>query len=173
MLYHLHIKGQKIMNKHTLMTISAHTSSVSISQLLADHSSISVVPQVITHCPPLVVNAHLHSTFILIGASNQMNISICAVSTGNYCSEKSYTVGWPLLCIAAVCLGDINWISVALGRQWCTTQNCIKCMDIFNAGIFQRLTDLSILPNDLSSIKYDLHDTVATAALADTITVSS
>ena len=145
----------------------------SISQLLADHGSISVVPEVITHCSPLVIDAHLHSTLILIGASHQTNISIGTVTTKNHCSEKSYAVGWPLLCIAAVCLGNINWVSVALGRQWCMTKNCIKCVDIFNAGIFKRLSDLSILQNDLSSIKYNLHDTVATTALADTITVSS
>ena len=58
------------------------TSSICISQLLADYSSISVVPVVITHCPPLVIDAHLHSTFILTGASHQTNISICTVATG-------------------------------------------------------------------------------------------
>ena len=61
------------------------TSSVCISQLLADHSSISVAPVVMTHCPPLVIDAHLHSTLILIGASNQTNISIGAVATGIHC----------------------------------------------------------------------------------------
>ena len=61
------------------------TSSVCISQLLADHSSISVVPQVITHCPPLVIDAHLHSTLILIGASHQTNITISTVTAGYYC----------------------------------------------------------------------------------------
>ena len=58
------------------------TSSVSITQLLADNSSISVVPGVITHCPPLVIDAHFHSTLILIGASHQTNISISTVATG-------------------------------------------------------------------------------------------
>ena len=53
----------------------------SISQLLADHCSISVAPQVITHCPPLVIDAHLHSTLILIGPSHQTNISISTVAT--------------------------------------------------------------------------------------------
>ena len=57
------------------------TSSVCISQLLADYSSISVVPGVITHRPPLVIDAHLHSTLILIGASHQTNITICAVAS--------------------------------------------------------------------------------------------
>ena len=59
-----------------------HTSAISISQLLADHSSISVVPGVITHCPPLVIDAHLHSTLILTGASHQTNISIGTVANG-------------------------------------------------------------------------------------------
>ena len=57
------------------------TSSVCISQLLADHSSIGAVPGIITHCPPLIIDAHLHSTLILIGASHQTNISIGTVAT--------------------------------------------------------------------------------------------
>ena len=57
------------------------TSSVCISQLLADHSSIGAVPVVITHCPPLVIDAHLHSTLILIGTSYQTDISIGTVAT--------------------------------------------------------------------------------------------
>ena len=61
--------------------IEQHTSSVCISQLPAGHSSISVVPGVITHCPPLVIDAHLHCTLILIGASHQTNISIGAVAS--------------------------------------------------------------------------------------------
>ena len=61
------------------------TSSVCISQLFADHSSISAVPVVITHCPPLVIDAHLHSTLILIGASHQTNITICTDTTGSDC----------------------------------------------------------------------------------------
>ena len=64
------------------------TSRICISQLLADHSSISAVPVVITHCPPLVIDAHLHSTLILIGASHQTNISICTVATGIDCNNK-------------------------------------------------------------------------------------
>ena len=67
--------------------IEQHTSSVCISQLPADHSSISVVPGVITHCPPLVIDAHLHSTLILIGASYQTNITIGAVATGMNCNK--------------------------------------------------------------------------------------
>ena len=69
------------------------TSSECISQLLADHSSISVVPQVITHCPPLVIDAHLHSTLILIGASHQTNITI-GTDTGRIdCNEQQRILG--------------------------------------------------------------------------------
>ena len=71
---------------HTMNIIL--TSSVCISQLLAYHSSISVIPRVITHCPPLVIDAHLHSTLILIGASHQTNISISTVATRIDCSKQ-------------------------------------------------------------------------------------
>ena len=74
---------------HTMNTIL--TSSVCISQLLADHSSISVVPGVIAHCPPLVIDAHLHSTLILIGASHQTNISVSTVATRIDCSKQNTT----------------------------------------------------------------------------------
>ena len=63
------------------------TSSVCISQLLADHSSISAVPGVITHCPPLVIDTHLHSTLILIGTSHKTNITISTVANSIDCSE--------------------------------------------------------------------------------------
>ena len=66
------------------------TSSVWISQLLTDHSSISSIPEVTTHCPPLVIDAHLHSTLILIGASHQTNVSIGAVTTGVYCDINEH-----------------------------------------------------------------------------------
>ena len=64
------------------------TSSVSISQLLTDYSGISAVPAVITHCPPLVIDAHFHSTLILIGASHQTNITISAVASNISYSEE-------------------------------------------------------------------------------------
>ena len=57
------------------------TSGVCISQLLANHSGISAVPEVITHCPPPVIDAHLHSTLILIGASHQTNVTISTDTT--------------------------------------------------------------------------------------------
>ena len=58
-----------------------------MSQLLADHSSISAVPVVMTHCPPPVIDAHLHSTLILIGASHQTNVTIGTVATGIDCKR--------------------------------------------------------------------------------------
>ena len=58
------------------------TSSVCISQLLADHSGISAVPEMITNCSPLVIDAYFDSTLILIGTSHQTNISIGTVSSG-------------------------------------------------------------------------------------------
>ena len=64
------------------------TSSVCISQLLADYSSISVVPGVITHSPPLVIDAHFHSPLILVGAIHQTNITICTVACCNYYLEN-------------------------------------------------------------------------------------
>ena len=62
----------------------------SISQLFADYSSISPIPVVITHCPPLVIDAHLHSTLILIGTSNKTNITICAIASEIDCRNKDY-----------------------------------------------------------------------------------
>ena len=64
------------------------TSSICISQLLAHHSSIGAVPVVMTHCPPLVIDAHLHSTLILIGASHQTNISISADTSRIDCNDN-------------------------------------------------------------------------------------
>ena len=65
-------------------TVFALTSSGCITQLLADHTGINTAPVIMTHCPPLVIDAHLHSTFILTGASHQTNISISTDSTGIY-----------------------------------------------------------------------------------------
>ena len=55
------------------------TSSVRVTQLLADHGSISAVPVVMAHSPPLIIDAHFHSTLILIGASHQTDITIGTV----------------------------------------------------------------------------------------------
>ena len=82
--YHLHTEAIyiniELKTEHSQQShIYVLTSSVCISKLLADHSSISTVPEVITHCPPLAIDAHLHSTLILIGASHQTNVTICTV----------------------------------------------------------------------------------------------
>jgi len=82
----------------------------SISQLLADHCSITSIPGVITHCSPLVVDAHLHSTFILGGASHETDITISAGDTHiSYSEWECYmcitdkdikqhtTTGWPCI----------------------------------------------------------------------------
>ena len=71
------------------------TSSVRISQLFTNNRSIRTTPVVITHCPPLIIDAHLHSTLILIGASHQTNISIGTVATGIdftgvHCNEQVF-----------------------------------------------------------------------------------
>ena len=94
MLYRLHIRlWQCSLNTTVLDTMhtlnSILTFCICISQLLADHSSISVVPGVVTHCPPLVIDAHLHSTLILIGASHQTNISIGADATDIDCNIET------------------------------------------------------------------------------------
>ena len=60
-----------------------------VSKLSTHYSGINTVPAIITHCPPLVIDAHLHSTLVLIGASHQTNIAISTVATGNYCREIS------------------------------------------------------------------------------------
>ena len=77
------------------------TSSVWIFQLFTDHSSISYTPKVTTHCPPLIFDAHLHSTLILIGASHQMNISIGTVATG-----VDYRERWSVFSKKVVLLPD-------------------------------------------------------------------
>ena len=60
------------------------TSAVTITKLPADHSSIIAIPVVITHCPPLVIDTHFHSTLILIETSQQTNVSISTVATSVY-----------------------------------------------------------------------------------------
>ena len=83
---YVYIKICLILN-HILISNNLLTSSVCISHLPADHSSISAVPEMVTNCPPLVVDAHLHSTLIRIGASHQTNITISTVATGSNCRE--------------------------------------------------------------------------------------
>ena len=89
--YRLHKKVNQIsLHKYSDTSVLQLTSSVCISQLLADHCSINTAPAVITHCPPLVIDTHLHSTLILIGASHQTNSSIITVSTRNYCRRENF-----------------------------------------------------------------------------------
>ena len=71
----------RLLQLHIVITVQLTTSEC-ISQLSADHSSISAAPAVITHCPPLVIDAHLHSALILIGASHQTNSAIGADTSG-------------------------------------------------------------------------------------------
>ena len=103
MQYHLQIHRLIKSACTNTLTFSALvlTSSVCISQLLTDHSCINTAPTVITHCPPLVINAHLHSTLILIGASHHTNISISTVSSCIDCT-------WNFKCCELIC------------SYWCT-----------------------------------------------------
>ena len=41
-----------------------------VSQLIADHTGIYVVPVIITHCSPLIGKAHLHSSFLNAASSH-------------------------------------------------------------------------------------------------------
>ena len=94
MQYHLQIHRLIKSACTSTLTFSALalTSSVCISQLLTDYSCINAAPAVITYCSPLVIDAHLHSTFILVGASHQTNISISTVATRSHCGKKKFCV---------------------------------------------------------------------------------
>ena len=46
------------------------------SKLRANHLSITYSPVVITHCSPLVINANLNTSLVLIGPSHQSNFTI-------------------------------------------------------------------------------------------------
>ena len=108
--YHLHTEAYQILS-HTRRRKSTLTSSICISQLLADHSRISAVPEIITHCPPLVIDAHLHSTFILGGASHQTDITISAGDTHISYSEWEY-----YMCITDKILNNTQSLAdIALG----------------------------------------------------------
>ena len=50
------------------------------TKLSADNTRISKIPKVITHCPPLSLEAHLHSTFKIAPSSHQPNISVVTSS---------------------------------------------------------------------------------------------
>ena len=52
-------------------------------------------PCVVTHCPPLVVIAHFHSSLQLIGSTHQTSVSSCAVSEICHCIwTKGYRYTW-------------------------------------------------------------------------------
>ena len=92
------------------------TSSICISQLPADHSSIRTTPKIITHCSPGIVNAHLHPPLILGSISYQLKITICAVATWNYCRKiifetfSGFSVG---LCVNEE---KVIWYQLELGK---------------------------------------------------------
>ena len=53
--------------------------TTSIAQLIADDTSIPIVPSVVTHCAPVAMETHLHSTLVLVISVCQTNFSICTV----------------------------------------------------------------------------------------------
>ena len=88
---------------------SSLTSSVCISKLSADNSCIITIPGVITHCSPLIIDAHLHSTLILIGSFHQTNISISTITTGNY--YKDIIIQTCLRnCSIDLCYGELSFL---------------------------------------------------------------
>ena len=72
-------------------TVFALTSSGCITKLLADHTGINTAPTIITHSPPLVIDAQLNSTFILVGASHKTDITISA-ATIDICYRNEHTL---------------------------------------------------------------------------------
>ena len=62
------------------------------SKLYTSNCSIRSSPWVITHCPPLVVIAHFHSSLQLIGSTHHTNISSCAVGTIHLCQWNKCTI---------------------------------------------------------------------------------
>ena len=51
-----------------------------VAQLIADHLSVSIVPEIITNGAPVAMETHLHPALVLSEAINQADISIRAVS---------------------------------------------------------------------------------------------
>ena len=56
-----------------------HILTTDVAQLIADYTSISIVPSVVTHCAPVAMETHLHSTLVLSFSVHQTNGSICTV----------------------------------------------------------------------------------------------
>jgi len=68
------------MTRYTIGITERHrtlTASICISQLFANDGCIRVVPWIVAHCPPGIVDAHLNPTFIQSGTPNQSNVTIC------------------------------------------------------------------------------------------------
>ena len=90
-------------NRSSYENKSALTSSGCITQLPANYSGINTAPTIMTNSSPLIIDAHLHSTLILIGASHQTNIAISTESTAiHYRVEHIYSqnvlyleLAWP------------------------------------------------------------------------------
>lgn len=63
------------------------------SQLFASNSRIHVSPEVIAHCPPVFVDAHFHTTFVLVVTSHESDVSsvaCCRVYTSHVTCEMSW-----------------------------------------------------------------------------------
>ena len=54
--------------------------SCGVLQLSAHHCGIISVPGVVTHCAPVVVVAHLHTTLVLVITSHKSHVSLTAGS---------------------------------------------------------------------------------------------
>ena len=48
-----------------------------VSYLRADHSSVSVIPRVITNCAPDSIQTHIHTTFTHIWTINKSQLPVC------------------------------------------------------------------------------------------------
>ena len=65
-------KASSYLSKHALRIVpNDRLTSSKYSKLSAHHPCISVIPVIITHCPPTSSLTDLHSSFILIPATHQ------------------------------------------------------------------------------------------------------
>ena len=60
------------------------------SKLSADNYCISYIPGVITHCPPLSLQAHLHSTLKIGPSFYQSNVSVVTNFSCRYTKHLEY-----------------------------------------------------------------------------------
>ena len=125
--------------KYCILTIPLFplTSSVCISQLHTNHSCINTAPAVIAHCTPLVIDAHLHSTLILIWTSHQTNSTIGTVATGNHCWEiilALYKIFCPERCFCSLIKkAPQNATPVQTVLQTLTSYSCILWVTTWTA----------------------------------------